>query len=432
MISDDAPPREAFVWIWLPGETTPVVAGRIQAERLRFIFNYGRSYLARHEAIPIHLPELPLKPGAIEPDPPLAIANALRDGSPDAWGRRVIVNRLTGARGRAADMVETGELTFMLQSGTDRIGALDFQASASRFVPREHGSVPLEDLLHAADRVDRGLPPGPGLAAALQHGSSIGGARPKALIRSGDTRYVAKFSSSSDTCSVLKAEYVAMRLAAIAGLDVAPVELVQAMNRDVLLVERFDRKRIGAGWTRRAMVSALTLLGLDERMAAHASYEELADIIRARFTAPVETLRELFARMTFNVLVGNTDDHARNHAAFWDGAYLALTPAYDICPQSRVGREASQAMQIHGHERRSQLSLCLAAANKFLLTQETAIEIMKRQIAAVRSRWGDVCDEARLSDADRRMLWRRQFLNGLAFEGLGDRLGEVVAGLDDG
>ena len=432
MISDDAPPREAFVWIWLPGETTPVVAGRIQAERLRFIFNYGRSYLARHEAIPIHLPELPLRPGAIEPDPPLAIANALRDGSPDAWGRRVIVNRLTGARGRAADMVETGELTFMLQSGTDRIGALDFQASASRFVPREHGSVPLEDLLHAADRVDRGLPPGPGLAAALQHGSSIGGARPKALIRSGDTRYVAKFSSSSDTCSMLKAEYVAMRLAAIAGLDVAPVELVQAMNRDVLLVERFDRKRIGAGWTRRAMVSALTLLGLDERMAAHASYEELADIIRARFTAPVETLRELFARMTFNVLVGNTDDHARNHAAFWDGAYLALTPAYDICPQSRVGREASQAMQIHGHERRSQLSLCLAAANKFLLTLETAIEIMKRQIAAVRSRWGDVCDEARLSDADRRMLWRRQFLNGLAFEGLGDRLGEVVAGLDDG
>ena len=432
MISDDAPPREAFVWIWLPGETTPVVAGRIQAERLRFIFNYGRSYLARHEAIPIHLPELPLKPGAIEPDPPLAIANALRDASPDAWGRRVIINRLTGARGRAADMVELSELTFMLQSGTDRIGALDFQASASRFVPREHASVPLEDLLHAADRVDRGLPLRPELAVALQHGSSIGGARPKALVRSGDTRHVAKFSSSSDTYNVLKAEFVAMRLAAIAGLDVAPVELVQAMNRDVLLVERFDRERIGAGWTRRAMVSALTLLGLDERMAAHASYEELADIVRARFTAPTETLRELFARMTFNVLVGNTDDHARNHAAFWDGAYLALTPAYDICPQSRVGREASQAMQIHGHERRSQLSLCLAAANKFLLTQETAIEIMKRQIAAVRSRWGDVCDEARLSDADRRMLWRRQFLNGLAFEGLGDRLGEVVAGLDDG
>jgi len=59
----------------------------------------------------------------------------------------------------------------------------------------------------------------------------------------------------------------------------------------------------------------------------------LADIIRARFSNPQATLHELFARMVFNVLVGNTDDHARNHAAFWDGEWLALTPAYDICPQ---------------------------------------------------------------------------------------------------
>lgn len=180
------------------------------------------------------------------------------------------------------------------------------------------------------------------------------------------------------------------------------------------------------------MLSVLPLLRLDERMAAHESYEELADIIRARFTAPLETLREFFARMTFNILVGNTDDHARNHAAFWDGSYLALAPAYDICPQSRVGREASQAMQVHGRERRSQLTLCLAAASKFLLTAEEAIEIMRHQIAPLRSHWDEVCDEARLADVDRRMLWRRQFLNGLAFEGMEARLGKVIGGLDDG
>ena len=88
-------------------------------------------------------------------------------------------------------------------------------------------------------------------------------------------------------------------------------------------------------------------------------------------------------------------------------------------------------MQIHGRERRSQLALCLAAASRFLLTAEEAIGIMKRQIAAVRSRWDEVCDEARLDDADRRLLWRRQLLNGLAFEGLETRLGEVIDGLDD-
>ena len=425
MTSDAVRPQasgEAFVWIWLPGRSAPAVAGRIHAEDGRYVFTYGRSYLARDDAIPIYAPELPLRRGAIVPEPPLEIANALRDASPDAWGRRVIAHRFAGDRGEANAFADLDELTFMLRSGSDRTGALDFQASPGNYVPREAGNETLGRLLDSADRVDRGLPLAPDLAEALQHGTAIGGARPKALIRDGDARYVAKFSSSTDTYSVVKAEFVAMRLASLAGLNAAPVSLARAMNKDVLLIGRFDRERAENGWTRRAMVSALTLLGLDERMAAHASYEALADIVRARFTDPAETLRELFARMTFNILVGNTDDHARNHAAFWDGDSLALTPAYDICPQSRTGREASQAMRIHGLERRSRLSLCLAAANKFLLTEERALAIAKQQIAVIVSNWQAVCDEAALGGADRRLLWRRQFLNDLAFEGLEDRL----------
>ena len=217
-----------------------------------------------------------------------------------------------------------------------------------------------------------------------------------------------------------------MDRALVAGLNVAPVRLIRVINKDVLLIQRFDREPVEDGWKRHAMVSALTLLGLDERFAAHASYEAIADIVRARFTAPAETLRELFARITFNILVGNTDDHARNHAAFWDGNSLTLTLAYDICPQSRTGREASQAMQIHGRERRSQLSLCLAAANKFLLPDERALTIMRDQIAVIAGNWDAACNEADLADADRRLLWRRQFLNDLAFEGLEDRFAEAI------
>ena len=276
----------------------------------------------------------------------------------------MIAHRL-GGRGEGNGIADLDELACMLQSGSDRVGALDFQASPEECVPREADNETLERLLDSADRVDRGLPLAPDLAEALQHGAAIGGARPKALIRDGETQCVAKFPSSTDTLDAVKSEFIAMRLASAAGLSVAPVRLVRAMSRDVLLVRRFDREPAEHGWTRRAVVSALTLLGLDERMAAHASYAALADIVRARLSAPAETLEELFARMTFNILVGNADDHARNHAAFWDGETLALTPAYDVCAQSRTGREASQAMRIHGRERRSQLSLCLAAANKF-------------------------------------------------------------------
>ena len=79
--------------------------------------------------------------------------------------------------------------------------------------------------------------------------------------------------------------------------------------------------------------------------------------------------------------------------------------------------------------RRSQLSLCLEAAPRFRLAAPEALEIMKRQIATIRDRWDGVCETARLGAADRRLLWRRQFLNGLAFEGLEGQLGNTVRGL---
>ncbi len=129
--------------------------------------------------------------------------------------------------------------------------------------------------------------------------ASIGGARPKALLEDQGTKYIAKFSSSGDLYSVVKAEYVAMRLASIAGLKAAPVKLVKAAGKDVLLIERFDRIALDSGWARKSMVSALTMLGLREMMARYASYEDLAEIIRHRFTQPVETLKELFGRLGF-------------------------------------------------------------------------------------------------------------------------------------
>ena len=108
-------PMEAFVWIWLPGAVEPVVAGRVGLDGGVYSFNYGRSYLERREGVPIYLPELPLQRGVIAPQPPLTMASCLRDGAPDAWGRRVIINRLTGSKGDAARDAEFDELTFLLE-----------------------------------------------------------------------------------------------------------------------------------------------------------------------------------------------------------------------------------------------------------------------------------------------------------------------------
>lgn len=409
--------KEAFVWIWLPGETEPVVAGVLTQIGQKLHFNYGRSYLDRENAIAIYKPELPLQKGDIPPLPSLSMPSCIRDASPDAWGRRVLINRKFGLKGDDATGQELRELTYLLESGSDRTGALDFQSSPTRYVARSMDYASLDELMQAAERVEMGLPLPKELDNALQHGTSLGGARPKALLESDKKKFIAKFPKSTDLYNVVKAEFIAMRLAKLAGIVAAEVSLTKALGKDVLLIERFDREGVKQGWFRKPIVSALTLFGLDEMMAAYASYQELADIIRHRFTSPAETLRELFQRIVFNILCGNTDDHARNHAAFWDGTHLTLTPAYDVCPQSRTGSEASQAMLIYGNNRMSQLSVCLEAAPQFLLDAAVATSIMKDQIKIIRSRWTDVCDEAELPEAERQFLWQRQFLNPFAFYG---------------
>jgi serine/threonine-protein kinase HipA len=341
--------------------------------------------------------------------------NCIRDAAPDAWGRRVIFNRTFGKSGKDVDTGEIDELTYLLEGGSDRVGALDFQLSAESYVPREASTASLTELQAATALVEKGMPLTPELDRALLHGSSIGGARPKTLVTADRQKYIAKFSSQNDLYNVVKAEFVAMRLAAKAGLAAASVSLDRAAGKDVLLIERFDRQKTGDGWHRRAMVSALTLLELEEMMARYASYEDLATIIRHRFASPKETLRELFGRMTFNILCGNTDDHARNHAAFWNGKELSLTPAYDICPQARTGGEATQAMFIIGERRTSQIAVCLQAAPLFLLNVSEATDLVAGQIKAIKRFWKKICDTAALSEVDRNFLWRRQFLNAFAF-----------------
>lgn len=404
--------QRVFVWVWLPGAAEPVVAGRLDPVGPIVNFTYGRSYLERENAIPLYLPELPLEPGQISPQVG-EIHGCIADAGPDAWGQRVILNRLTGWVD--ADTTDLSPLTYLIESGSDRIGALDFQTSPTEYVPRAMDHATLDDLAESAERVEKEIPLSPELDQALLHGSSVGGARPKALLGDGEATLIAKFSSTTDTFPVVKGEFLAMELARRAGVEVAPVRLAKAHGRDALLVERFDRP---GGGRRRAMVSALTMLGLDEAGARYGSYADLADLVRARFTEPRATLRELFSRIVFNILCSNNDDHPRNHAAFWDGEALTLTPAYDICPQLRSGGETAQIMAI-GRDgwRMSQVAGCVERASTYLLSEAEAREIVDHKIETIEEQWEEVCDLAELAEGARTAFWKRQFLNPYSLEG---------------
>jgi serine/threonine-protein kinase HipA len=406
-----ATPERAYVWVWLPGATEPVVAGVLTRSGIAHTFTYGRSYRDRPEAIALYLPELPLQPGTISPPGLLPMASCLRDAGPDAWGQRVILARHLGRLDPSSDTGALAPLTYLLESGSDRIGGLDFQSSAQRYVPRGEDHATLEQMQTAADRLQAGEVLASDLADALLHGTSVGGARPKVTLTDGGRHLIAKLSTQTDTYPVVKLEAVAMDLASRVGLNVAATDLTRAHDRDVLLVQRFDRT--GVPGERRLMVSALTVLGLDEFLDARAaSYALLADQIRARFTDVDATLHELFGRIVFNICVSNSDDHARNHAAFWDGQALTLTPAYDISPGLRSGDTARQAMAIgRDGNRNARLRVCLDNAEVYHLTRAAARDVIDRIVGGIEAHWKDAADRAQLTEADRAMAWHRLILH---------------------
>jgi serine/threonine-protein kinase HipA len=157
---------------------------------------------------------------------------------------------------------------------------------------------------------------------------------------------------------VVNAEALALELARRAGIDTTASFLTKSLGRDVLVIERFDRPPPGG---RRIVISALTMLGLDEMEARYATYPDLLDVLRRSGTDPTIG-KKLFERIVFNVAVGNNDDHARNHAAFWDAKGLTLTPAYDLCPQIRSGETSSQALAFDRDGTRDSSFAAVAAA----------------------------------------------------------------------
>lgn len=414
--SSKSPREKLFVWVWLPNALEPVVAGvltptnnQVQNESV-LAFTYAKSYRERPEAISLYSEELPLQAGTMLPSEPkpgrsaLALHGCLRDGAPDAWGRRVINLRLAGS-----PETDLNELTYLAESGSNRIGALDFQDSPSHYIPRGEAAS-LEQLMHAAQLIEAGATLPADLQAAAGHGTSIGGATPKALLVDGKRQLIAKFASTTDTRPVIQSEAAATFLAGRVGIKAARSEIRTVAGKKVLLLERFDRDVSGA---RSQMLSALTILGVHELEARYSSYPALADAIRkGPWDEIPQTLRELFTRLVFNVCIGNTDDHLRNHAAFWDGQRLRLTPAFDLTPQPRSGQTANQAIALtRTGERHSQLWLCRKAAIEFQLSAKEADQIIEHVISTIQSNWKDAVDHAELSAKEAQSLMGREFLN---------------------
>lgn len=395
-------PSDVFVWCWRPGETTPVLVGRLKpfinfvpsaGERLiRYRFGYAGSYRRDTEKRVALGPGLPFIDHSVNDWGPQEAPAEFQDAMPDDWGRRVIMRQYSDADGEdLQDEVNVADpALFMLESSSDRFGAIDFQARPDVYTPRGT-SASLEDLQRAAEAVEDGEIP-PGLRAALVPGTSLGGARPKATLADGDSHWMAKFQSRNDITPSVQWEHAATVLAGRAGIEVPETRIQQVREKMVLLSRRFDRPGDGR---RRMVLSARTLLGYG---AGEGSYPDFADALSRTGS---RAGAEIFERVAFNIAVSNSDDHHKNHAAFWDGSTLELTPAYDVEPQPEGSTGRGQRMAItRAGSRKPSLTHLISAHDDYGISRAAAEDRVENIIDTVRSHWHDAANSAMLSRRD--------------------------------
>lgn len=391
---------ELFVWIYLPGEEEPVVAGKLEvsqtaAKKVGY-FTYGQSYLARPEAIPIDPVGLPLRKGEQAINHLGGYPGAILDACPDTWGVRVI-NRLLGKR----EMPEG----YLLLNDPGRAGNLAFSRSP-KDPPKqlESREFPLSALLAAAEAVEQEAPVDKELLKALHPGT--GGARPKCNIVENDAVWIAKFPSVNDKIiSVPRLEHATMTLARRCGIDSAETMIRTISGRDVCLVRRFDRY-IGDGRVyRKGFLSARTIFHADPAYVnlGTGSYSRISRWM-PNFGATNDARKELFRRLVFNVVIRNDDDHELNHGLVHvEKDVFTLAKAYDLVP-SRERREVHHHALLIGDSAAGTVANLVENCEAFTLSKDEARGIVAEIEQKVLTQWQEVFYEAGFGDEDLRKV----------------------------
>ncbi len=401
--------RSCYVYIQLPGTFDMVTCASLKVVELASgtyegTFQYGKRYLQRRDVValdPFHLPlrERPFKLTKLK-----GIPGAVRDASPDTWGRRVIQAKLQRSE------TDLHGIDYLLYGPDDGAGNLSFgkvvtPTDRRRPFNRTHQ---LAALVEAAERldVDGRLPHE--ILQSLEPGTSLGGARPKATIEDASKIWLAKLPALGDRHNFQRIEYATLELARAAGLSVCRTRMETLATREVLLLERFDREWVAdkQEYLRHGLVSGLTMLDAEDGYMGSErwSYLLLADELRRWSCRPNDDRRELFRRMVFNAMVTNNDDHPRNHALLRTAEGWRLSPAYDIVPMPMETQEPRNlALNVGKFGRAGARYNLLSQCEVFGLTPEQARHEIDTMLPAVQG-WRQFYLDRGVSHSDREHL----------------------------
>jgi len=370
-----------------------------------FVFEYSREWLKKHGGI-MFSGDLLNIPSLQHPRGNNNVFGFVKDSFPDRWGRLLLDRReriMAQAEGRPKRTLTNYDYLTGIEDFT-RMGGIRYKsddqddyinASSQYHVPPVESLRALCDACHEIEQAEERneLPEQRWLDQLIDPGTSLGGARPKANVVDTDGRlYVAKFPSKKDLENTELIEHFSHRLAAKAGINVAKTRLIRiSKDRDLLLSERFDRTVEGR---RVHFASAMSLLGLDDGAGSGTGngYLDIVDFILQGCTDVQKNLRELFRRVAFNVMFGNTDDHFRNHGFLLTPKGWTLSPAYDINP----GAKSHQCLLIDQFTEQSDINVLLSASENYMIERKEAEEIVEEVRSAIKD-WHKTATELQIA-----------------------------------
>lgn len=333
--------------------------------------------------------DLGLHPGALYANAGAdQISGIFEDCSPDRWGKMLMDRREAIEAREEKRPIKTLRSWDYLMGVNDesRMGALRlFDASSDNYLDSRQLSTPpiteLRTLEAAAHMVESGNDEEVAkcIKQLISPGASLGGARPKASFRDNDgCLWLAKFPSSEDRRDVGLWEYLAYQLSLSAGIDMPRARVLELSSRGhTFAVQRFDRTPT----SRRLYVSAMTRLAKTESEGT--SYLDLVETIESEGSSTQinQQLEQLFRRVLFNILMGNRDDHLRNHGFLRVGNGWTLSPAFDVNPNPD---KSVHVLAIDGSDATPDSGLLMATADFYRLSPKVASVIEQQVRHAVR------------------------------------------------
>jgi len=405
--------KPLYVYLQRPDTGEWVTAGRYQGMSGGGTFQYAPSYLEAGLRWSIDPVNLPVIAGQSYPARRYGgLHDVLRDAAPDAWGR-ALIQREHGFSDLAP------HVDYLLRaSNADRWGALAVGTSRKPAVARlaSPGIDDLNALVEELHAMQANRPPKhPKLRRRLMSTPSMGGARPKAAIQDGEKHWLVKPILPSDVYNLPLLEHAVQRWASASGLDFAESVFTPAGETSPLHVYRslrFDRK----GSQRIMTVSAASLLQTEYPGGGNGnlawSYPNLANTL-IKLGAPIEDGIELFGRMIFNAVIGNDDDHPRNHAVRYlhEEERWRLAPAYDVVPNTEfMPRDLCMQLSTGNRAIRRQAALRDARAFGFA-AQAQAAEYLDALLERITDGFEEIRD---MLDAPLRNMMSGRLGDGLA------------------